>query len=163
MCIGHRICFRHDPSSALKSHEKLLAIAEEWKNLSRQEKKKKLTAYQTGGFKRESLCLQWEKFDTVTGFCLDIMHQSDEGLSMYFIEQLMDRTVSLLGLSDQQRTELNQRWLQITAPGQNDRQPRSLFEFKRYKAHELRFFLHFGFRILLLIYVLCTTNVLCAL
>ena len=72
------------------------------------------------------------------------MHQSDEGLTKYFLEQLMDPEVSTLSLSNQQRQQLDQRWLQIIVPGQNDRQPRSLFELKRYKAHELRFLLHFG-------------------
>ena len=90
------------------------------------------------------MCAEWDKFDLVLGFCLDVMHQFDEGVAKYFLDQLMDDSTTTLDVTHKQRCDVDQLWMQIKLPGQSDRVPRSLTEFKRFKAHELRFFLHFG-------------------
>ena len=143
VCINHRICYRYEPDAALKSHTAITEMAVQWEAMTRTEKNNLMKQHGTGGFKRHSVCLKWKKFDMATGFCLDVMHQMDEGVSRYFLYLLVDAD-SPIHLTAPQVTEIDNRWLSIRPPGNENRKMRSIREFKNFKAHELRFFLQYG-------------------
>ena len=42
------------------------------------------------GFKRPSILRYWEKFYMVDGFCQDVMHQIDEGVTKWLLSRLVD-------------------------------------------------------------------------
>ena len=42
------------------------------------------------GFKRPSVLRYWEKFDMVDGFCQDVMHQIDEGVTRWLLGRLVE-------------------------------------------------------------------------
>ncbi|OWA54058.1 hypothetical protein BV898_18480 [Hypsibius exemplaris] len=144
ICIRHRICYPFDQAAAMKTHAAIMEMARQWDDLSSRERKQLRTTRSTHGFKRHSVVMKWEKFDVVEGFCLDIMHGIDEGVSKYFLCLLVDPDSTIFKLTARQHGEIEALWQSIIPSGNENRRPRPLREYKNYKAHELRFFLLYG-------------------
>ena len=107
---------------------------------SAKQKKCLQDTHQTHGMKRASLMNDWKSFDMVKGFCLDIMHALDEGVSRLMLAHLIDSEVSVLHSTRAQRLQMDRIWLAMRVPGHENRKPRSLFQYKQFKAHEIRMF-----------------------
>lgn len=120
-----------------------MALAGRWDSLSHREKQHLRKIHATHGFKRHSVTMKWEKFDMAESFCLDVMHQMDEGVVRYIV-QLIVELDPLFRLTTADISEIDRRWINIQPPGNENRNPRSIREYKSWKAHELRFFLHHG-------------------
>jgi hypothetical protein len=118
-------------------------MAAKWEELSLQERTELLKNHATNGFKRHSVILQWPNFDMVRGFCLDVMHQLDEGVARYILHLLIEKD-SPLGLNAIQVSKIDSLWRSIVTPGHENRKLRSIREYKAFKAHELRFFVQHG-------------------
>ncbi|XP_055356187.1 uncharacterized protein LOC129601417 isoform X1 [Paramacrobiotus metropolitanus] len=99
-----------------------------------------LKEHLTFGMKRPTVLSQIEGFDLVEGFVLDIMHQFDEGVTKYLLGQLCEHD-SVLRLPKSKIQQINEQWLSVVIPGHHNRPPRDILEYKRMKAHELRFFM----------------------
>ena len=107
---------------------------------SAKQKKSLHDKQQTHGMKRASLMNDWKSFDMVKGFCLDIMHALDEGVSRLMLSHLIDSEVSILHSTKAQRLQMDNTWLAMRVPGHENRRPRSLFQYKQFKAQEIRMF-----------------------
>ena len=137
------MCYRFKKDVPLKSHKNIIQLSNEWNFLSAAQQKEMISDRSGEGFKRPSLLRHWDKFDMVTGFCLDVMHQMDEGVSRFFIKEIVEGS-SAVTLTKAQFKEIDRKWLAIRVPGHENRTLRSLRFFKQMKAHELRFFLQHG-------------------
>ncbi|GAU89898.1 hypothetical protein RvY_02393 [Ramazzottius varieornatus] len=94
----------------------------------------------TKGFRRPAILRFWDKFDVVLAFLLDIMHQFDEGVVRWIIAQI----ITVDGNSGTTRAQLNvieRLWMSVAVPGHQNRNVRSLDDYKSWKAHELKFFI----------------------
>ncbi|XP_055356746.1 uncharacterized protein LOC129601863 [Paramacrobiotus metropolitanus] len=140
LCINHRICFPHDRNAELKTHEKLKEAAIIWETMNARQRKIALKEHLTSGMKRPTVLSQIQEFDLVEGFVLDVMHQFDEGVTKYLLSLLCELD-SVLALTKAQKNEINRRWMRIIIPAHHNRPPRDIGEYKRMKAHELRFFM----------------------
>ena len=138
--INHRMCYKYKKIVEMKKHQHFVDFAEEWEQLSPQERKEMLETKQTRGFRRPSLLRFWNNFDMVFGFCQDVMHQLDEGVVRWFVRQIVSKD-SLLNLPRLSRNGIEKRWLNVTVPGHENRKLRSLTNIATMKAHELRFFI----------------------
>jgi hypothetical protein len=67
------------------------------------------------------------------------MHVVDEGVSRYFLEQLMEKD-TVIGSSANAKA-IDRIWLAVLVPGNSNRVVRSLKHWRQFKAHELRFFI----------------------
>ncbi len=72
------------------------------------------------------------------GFALDVMHQFDEGVAKFLLEQLLDKENSVLE-AWRNVAKMDRLYRGIVVPGHHNRNVRSLRQWKMFKAHELRF------------------------
>ncbi|XP_055349775.1 uncharacterized protein LOC129596498 [Paramacrobiotus metropolitanus] len=140
VCINHRICFAFKPNAVLKTHDKLQEAASVWETMNTKQRQIALKEHLTFGMKRPTVLSQIEGFDLVEGFVLDIMHQFDEGVTKYLLGQLCEQD-SVLRLPKTKIQQINEQWMSVVIPGHHNRPPRDILEYKRMKAHELRFFM----------------------
>ena len=98
--------------------------------------------FQPPVFACEMCDIEWEK-DVVEGFCQDVMHQIDEGVTRWLLSRLVDGCEEI-NLSKAEFNAMDLLWLAIRVPGHENRKTRSLKYYKRFKAHELRSFLQHG-------------------
>ena len=73
---------------------------------------------------------------------IDVMHMFDEGVARYILEQLVERYGLCYSAAKLQKIE--KKWLSIQVTGHNNRALRALTTYKKWKAHELRFFVQHG-------------------
>ncbi|GAU94546.1 hypothetical protein RvY_06301 [Ramazzottius varieornatus] len=64
----------------------------------------------------------------------------DEEVSKWMLDQLIDPEVSKLKLSRGQRQQMDKMWLSMRVPSHENRKPRSLSQYKQFKAHKIRMF-----------------------
>jgi hypothetical protein len=135
----------------MKSHATVKEMAELYEKSDQKTRTALLKAHGTHGFKRPTILLEWEKFNIISGFSVDVMHQFDEGVTHYLLEYLMDpKSILYSGLGKTPRQaavlidKMDKKWMSIKVTGHNNREVRSLTTFKRWKAHELRFFIQHG-------------------
>ena len=138
--INRRICYRFMPDSPLRTHAEVMDIVDRWPDLPAKDRTSMFKQNQTYGVRRPSLVRTWKSFDMVKGFSVDVMHALDEGVS----KMMLDPTVSALSLSRSQRSKMDKLWLQMRVPGHENRKPRSLKQYKQFKAHEIRMFVVHG-------------------
>ncbi|OQV14460.1 hypothetical protein BV898_11302 [Hypsibius exemplaris] len=147
--IGHRSCYEYDPEAEIKCHKTMVEMAELYRSSTLSQRAAMLKAHATHGFKRPSYMMDWNKFDIISGFCIDIMHQFDEGVAKFLLEFLMDCT-SILNEGKSIRealavqAQMNRIWMSIRVTGNNNREVRPLNTYRSWKAHEYRFFIQHG-------------------
>ncbi|GAV06911.1 hypothetical protein RvY_16820 [Ramazzottius varieornatus] len=81
--------------------------------------------------------------DAVNAFFIDVMHMFDEGLSRWFLRQIVEGG-EVLNLTKSEIKKMDILWLSIAVPGHESRKIRSIAQYKKMKAHELRFFIQHG-------------------
>ena len=138
--INKRVCYQYKPDLPLRTHAEVMTIVDGWPDLSAKERTSLFKQNRTHGVRRPSLVRTWKSFDMVKGFSIDIMHALDEGVSKMMLAHLIDPVVSVLNVSKSQRSKMDKLWLQMRVPGQENRKPRSLKQYKQFKAHEIRMF-----------------------
>ena len=138
--INKRVCYQYKPDWPLRTHAEVLDIVNRWPDLSAKDRTSLFKQNQTHGVKRPSLVRTWKSFDMVKGFSVDIMHALDEGVSKMMLAHLIDPAISVLNISRTQRFKMDKLWLQMKVPGHENRKPRSLKQYKQFKAHEIRMF-----------------------
>ena len=134
------MCYEYRKNPDLKQHQHFLEFADEWEGMPSRERKFLLEERLTKGFKRPSMLRFWDKFDMVYGFCLDVMHQYDEGVVRWMVGQIVALDGNS-GITKAQFNDIERRWLSIIVPGHESRKVRSLRDYKTWKGHELRFFI----------------------
>ncbi|GAU87273.1 hypothetical protein RvY_00152 [Ramazzottius varieornatus] len=81
--------------------------------------------------------------DAVNAFFIDVMHMFDEGLSRWFLRQIVEGG-EVLNLRKSEIKQIDTLWLSIAVPGHESRKTRSIAQYKKMKAHEVRFFIQHG-------------------